>query len=87
MSTKTLIVVFFLILLGMMGGIVYMYTQKHVLRPTQSNSMYNSPNPQGDNQDLTQDTQSIDDSMNALDSDLNSVDQGLNDQQTDLQVQ
>jgi Flp pilus assembly protein TadG len=92
MSNKIGLVIFLLVLVGLIGGITYMSSQRKTSQQAQqpnlqtTNSLTQSPQQiDTTNQSMQQDAQNIDNTMNSLDRDLKTVDQGLNDQATPLQ--
>lgn len=94
-SSKVLIIIFAVVLVGVVGSLAFFYTKKtpqlviQATTPISQNIVTPTPTstlPAGNSdQQLNQDSQSIDDSFNSLDADLHSVDQSLSDQSTNLQ--
>lgn len=96
-SNKSVIILFFIALVGIGCTLVFFYTKKTPQISHQTTNNYQpqiiTPSPTtlstltlgNSDQQLNQDNQSIDDSFNSLDADLHTVDQSLSDQSTNLQ--
>lgn len=93
-SNNLLITLFVVVMIGLVGGIIYMTIHPRTRNNTVTTVVHPSipialsPTPLSTNSSDAQlqiDSQSIDDSLNAISSELSNADQGLNDQQVVLQ--
>lgn len=96
-SNKLLLAIFFVVMVGLIGGIIYMsltskktqLAQTVKTNPSSNTITQISPKPitqtSINDTQLEKDSQTIDDSLNSLDNELTNVDNGLNDQAASLQ--